>query len=87
MRHYPTECPNCESGLEPYILYDARGIECGWVCDECVEERKREYRPDIFTDSQYPCDEEIEDGTSDDWLMEQYDDASYLDEYDDYHEC
>lgn len=42
-------------------LYDARGIYCCTVCDECEESQRAKYRPDIFTDSNYWHDEPIEE--------------------------
>tara|TARA_R110002020_G_scaffold204442_2_gene408526 strand:- start:528 stop:656 length:129 start_codon:yes stop_codon:yes gene_type:complete len=41
------------------MLYDARHIEVKMVCDDCREEVKRGYRPEIFIDPNYECDEEI----------------------------
>ncbi len=52
-------CP-CGSGEPRYILYDARGIECGYVCEKCEEAVRARYRPEIFEDSNYECDEPIE---------------------------
>ena len=54
------EC-NCGSGLFRYPLYDARGISCGYVCNKCVASVKAKYRPEIFTNSRYECDENIEE--------------------------
>jgi len=51
---------NCGSGLPKWILRDARGIECGYVCDACVAKRKAQYRSEIFTNPQYEADEPIE---------------------------
>ena len=42
------KCPRCNSGKPRYILHDAMGIVCGYVCDDCVEEKKSTYNPDIF---------------------------------------
>ncbi len=54
------ECP-CGSGEFPYILRDARGIECGYVCDECKDIKKSTYRPEIWNDPNYDTfDETIE---------------------------
>jgi hypothetical protein len=52
---------NCGSGRERYELADARGIFCAYVCSKCEETVKSKYRPEIFTDSQYECDEQIEE--------------------------
>lgn len=42
-------------------LTDARGISCGYVCDRCVEWKKSGYRPEIFQDGQYWCDEPVDE--------------------------
>ena len=42
------ECPKCDSGKVPYVLYDAMGISCGYVCDDCEEKTKGKYNPDVF---------------------------------------
>ena len=42
------KCPNCESGKFPYILTDNMGCSCGYVCEDCEEEKKKKYNPDIF---------------------------------------
>lgn len=41
-------------------LYDARGIFCCYVCEKCERVKRSRYRPEIFADSQYECDEAIE---------------------------
>ena len=51
----------CGSNKESYPLEDARGIFCGIVCEDCVEEKKSQYRPEIFTDSDYWTDEPIDE--------------------------
>ena len=57
-------CPVCKtkvSYLEP--IYDARGIYCTATCGDpaCVKAAEAKYRPEIFTDSNYECDEQIEE--------------------------
>ena len=52
-------CP-CGSEEPSYILYDARGIACGRVCPKCEEDVKAKYRPEIFEDGNYECDEPID---------------------------
>jgi hypothetical protein len=52
-------CP-CGSTEYPEELYDARGIYVCKVCDECREEKQGRYRPEIFTNPHYDCDEPIE---------------------------
>ena len=54
-------CPNCDSGKPRFELHDARGISCGYVCEDCIEEKKSHYRPEIFEDSFYHTDENIDD--------------------------
>ena len=44
------ECPNCESKLSPFILYDKMGMSCGYVCNECIQAKKDKYDPCIFKD-------------------------------------
>jgi len=56
---YSTLC-SCGSGEPRWILTDARGIPVGYVCNACVEEKKSHYRPEIFTDSNYYADEDID---------------------------
>jgi len=53
------QCP-CGSGHFPWELTDARGIFCSYVCQSCEAKVRAKYRPDIFTDSQYWADEQIE---------------------------
>lgn len=53
-------CENCnENGKYP--LVDARGIFCTYVCHECEAEARKTYRPEIFMDCNYPCNEQIEE--------------------------
>ena len=42
------------------LLYDARGIFCCYVCDECEQSKRARYRPEIFTDPNYWTDEPVE---------------------------
>jgi hypothetical protein len=51
----------CGSGQERRELVDARGIFCCYICDKCEKEKRAEFRPDIFTDSNYWTDEPIEE--------------------------
>lgn len=50
----------CGSGQPRRELTDARGIFCTFVCDKCEADRMKEFRSDIFTDSDYWHDEPIE---------------------------
>jgi hypothetical protein len=34
-------------------LRDARGIFANYICDDCEKEKRAEFRPEIFTDSNY----------------------------------
>lgn len=54
------EC-NCGSGMERFPLYDARGIFCTYVCDNCESWKKKRYRTDIFDDPNYWTDEDVEE--------------------------
>ena len=51
----------CNSGKYHEAIYDARGIYCGAVCENCEAELRARFRPDIFTDSTYWVDERIEE--------------------------
>lgn len=61
----PRECP-CGSGQFPSELSDARGISIGYVCNRCEKQRMAQYRPEIFTDPNYECDEDIDGDFFDD---------------------
>ena len=54
------KCCSCGSGLYKRPLIDARGIFCFYVCDACEEEKRKTFRPEIFTDSRYETNEPIE---------------------------
>jgi hypothetical protein len=53
------EC-TCGSGLESCDEYDARGIYLCRVCPRCYDEKMSRYRPEVLTNPQYDCDEQIE---------------------------
>jgi hypothetical protein len=55
------ELCHCGSGLYKTPLHDARGIFCAYVCDRCEEEKRSRYRLEIFEDSNYICDEPIDE--------------------------
>ena len=40
--------------------HDARGIPTGRVCEKCVKSHEAKFRPEIFTDSNYEADEDID---------------------------
>lgn len=52
-------CP-CGSGKEREAVYDARNIFVAFVCPRCRERKLSCYRPEIFVDPQYECDEAID---------------------------
>jgi hypothetical protein len=45
---------------ESWWEYDARGIPLCRVCSKCRKEKLKGYRPEVLTNSQYECDEQIE---------------------------
>lgn len=51
----------CGSGFDADVLTDARGIFVAFCCDKCEDEVKRGYRPEIFYDDCYDCDEPIDE--------------------------
>ena len=53
-------CP-CGSGQPSRWLYDARGIECCRVCDQCEARQAAKYRPEVMNDPNYEADEPIEE--------------------------
>lgn len=53
------ECP-CGSGHARESLMDARGIFAAFCCSACRKEKLAKFRPEVFTDSQYACDEAVE---------------------------
>lgn len=55
-----TPCP-CGSGEDSYWEYDARGIPLCRTCTKCHDEKMAKYRPDVLTNSNYECDEPIEE--------------------------
>jgi hypothetical protein len=52
---------SCGSLLSPEDVYDARGIFVARVCSKCRKSRLSRYRADIFVDSNYETDEQIDD--------------------------
>jgi hypothetical protein len=51
---------SCGSDKERFAIHDARGIFVVYACEDCEEEKKSHYRPEIFEDGNYECDETIE---------------------------
>ena len=56
---YKKSC-RCGSGKPRRELKDAHGIFCGFVCDDCEADKRREFDPAIFDLGTYPPDEIIE---------------------------
>jgi hypothetical protein len=50
----------CGSGLDRKEIVDARGIFVTYACKKCYSEKLDGYRYDIFTDSSYYTDEQVE---------------------------
>lgn len=59
----PVTLPNCSCGSNnyPFWIYDARGIALVKACESCEEEKLKRYRPEVLTDWNYECCEEIEE--------------------------
>lgn len=53
-------CP-CGSGDYRHAEYDARGIFLTYVCNACVAEKLRGYRPEVLTDPNYETTEDIDE--------------------------
>ena len=60
MANYKYKPCNCGSGEIWFPVEDARGIFVTYACSKCEKEKLGGYRKDIFTDSQYEADEEVE---------------------------
>ena len=52
---------NCGSGEHSWWENDARGIPLARVCRKCEEEKLSIYRPEVLVNSNYECDEAIEE--------------------------
>lgn len=52
---------SCGSGKPRAELYDARGIFCTFYCDDCENEKRARYRPDVLSNPAYWADEAIEE--------------------------
>ena len=50
----------CGSELPREAQYDARGIFLCYTCTKCEKEKMAKYRPDVLTDSNYWCDEDVD---------------------------
>jgi len=53
-------CPKCQAEEYSPIRYDARGIPITRCCSKCWDKEKLKYRPEVLTDANYECDEDIE---------------------------
>lgn len=53
-------CP-CGSNEPRDSLYDARGIFCCYVCDECKELKASRYLIEVLEDPNYGHDEPLDD--------------------------
>lgn len=42
-------------------LKDAKGVFCCFVCDDCEDEKRMRYKPEIFEDAGYDHDEPLEE--------------------------
>ena len=51
----------CGSGKPRAELHDARGIFCCFYCDDCENEKRQRYRPDVLSNPDYWADEPIEE--------------------------
>ena len=51
----------CGSGRDSREQYDARGIYLTRTCTACHKEKMRGYRAEVLTDSDYECDEAIDE--------------------------
>ena len=58
-RDYLDSCQCC-SNLPAIIEYDARGIELGFMCEECREKKRSKFRPEVLNDPNYWTDEPID---------------------------
>lgn len=59
MNSIPRFC-HCGSEKYSYELYDAKGIYVSRVCEDCEEEVKAGFRPEIFEDSNYYTEEPVD---------------------------
>lgn len=49
-------CP-CGSGKFKHELYDARGIFCCYMCDDCEKKKREHYRLEVLTNPTYEADD------------------------------
>lgn len=80
MSMFPTarEC-DCGSGEIREEVCDARGLFVAYCCDRCKGERLAGFRPEIFSDGDYDCDEPIEPDWEYDTDNDCFGDSDYLD--------
>jgi hypothetical protein len=53
-------CP-CGSGERRSMQYDARGIFLCFTCPKCHAQKMSKYRPEVLTDPNYECSEDVEE--------------------------
>jgi len=58
--HDTNYCP-CGSRISCKAVYDARNIFVFFSCEKCDEDKRKKYRPEIFTDRNYWHDEPIDE--------------------------
>lgn len=58
--HETRPCP-CGSGKSSMWQHDARGIPLCRTCEACHQARLAGFRPEVLTDPNYQCDEQIEE--------------------------
>ena len=59
MSGYPQRC-SCGSGEWSRTVYDAHGIYIAKMCDRCERDRLKAYRPEVLTDRNYECCEDVD---------------------------
>jgi hypothetical protein len=60
MTNEPRPCP-CGSGQDSVWILDARGIPLCRACTQCRSARLSSFRPEVLTDPDYECDEQVEE--------------------------
>ena len=54
------QAPHVCWGARKRVVHDARGIYAFTCCPICEQEKRARYRPEVFTDPAYICDEPVE---------------------------
>ena len=55
------DAPHVCWGARKRVIYDARGIYAFSCCAICEQEKRARFRPEVFTDPDYACDEPVDD--------------------------